>query len=339
MMARHAISALLTLTLLIYSTAGNCFMFSKNKTRFEWLTTETAPRDYTMKIISGTFYYHDEKGGLYVPDAAHINPGWGKGVSNHVVGEDFKALPDRLDIRFFSFTENKMYQGSFDLPYETILMWFKKGVAQNAEHPVFNTIMVGVAPGGAVAVWVTGAETREVFFGQAEPYEGVLTNSLNHVIDDRDEFVRSVLEYSLTPEMLADIKKNGIPAGKWNGYRKPYQWLPTFVQAQRPKYVSVGFYSGERYKINFPLDDDVINESRRVPSQIAFAYLIAGEKMPDFYTVRFNETEIFAAFDKLGDSEMIYIESDPKLPKQDTGVRIYNSKESIVLKKFTMEKY
>jgi len=27
-------------------------------------------------------------------------------------------LPDRLDIRFFSYAENKMYYGSFDLPYE-----------------------------------------------------------------------------------------------------------------------------------------------------------------------------------------------------------------------------
>ena len=67
--------------------------------------------------------------------------------------------------------------------------------------------------------------------------------------------------------------------------------------------------------------------------------MISGEKMPDFYTVRFNEAEIFAAFSKLGNNEMIYIESDPKLQKNATGVRVYNSKESIVLKKFTMEKF
>lgn len=338
-MASSTLLIYISLILLTYSTVGECSMFTKNNTRFDWLATESAPHSYPMKIISGTFYYHNEEGGLYVPTAAQIDSGWGKGVSTHVVGEDFKALPDRLDIRFFSYTEDKMYQGSFDLPYDTILAWFKAGVAANRDDPTFKKIMVGVAPGGAVSVWVTGHETREVFFGQAEPYDGILTNSLENVVDDREKFVRLALEDSLTPEMLANIKKNGVPVGKWNNYRKPYRWLPSFVQAQVPKYVSVAFYTGERYKINFPVTDAVAKETRPVPSHIAFAYLIAGEKMPDFYTVRFNEEEVLAAFSKLGDSELITIESDPKLPKTATSVRIYNSKESIVLKKFTIEKY
>jgi len=85
--------------------------------------------------------------------------------STHVVGEDFKALPDRLDIRFFSYAENKMYYGSFDLPYEKILTIFKTGVEADKETSTFRYLIADIAPSGTVAVWASGPkqEAREVF--------------------------------------------------------------------------------------------------------------------------------------------------------------------------------
>jgi len=85
----------------VLSLTGCGNMFTKNKSKFHWLATESAPKNYPMRIINGTFYYKNEKGGLYVPTAASIGYFWGTGESTHVVGEDFKPLPDRLDIRFF----------------------------------------------------------------------------------------------------------------------------------------------------------------------------------------------------------------------------------------------
>jgi len=118
-----------------------------------------------MKIISGTFYYHNKKGGLYIPDASSLNAGLQTIGSTHVVGEDFKALPDRLDIRFFSYAENKMYYGSFDLPYEKILTIFKTGVEADKETSTFRYLIADIAPSGTVAVWASGPkqEAREVF--------------------------------------------------------------------------------------------------------------------------------------------------------------------------------
>lgn len=337
-MVNKYLFAMSAIVFLFFSSMGHCAMFSKNKTRFDWLATETAPSNYTMKIINGTFYYHHEEGGLYVPTAARINPGWGTAVSTHVVGEDYKALPDRLDIRFFSYTENKMYHGSFDLPYDKIIAFFKDGAANNKDDPTFKKIMVGVAPGGVVAVWVTGHETREVFFGKAEPYEGVLTDSLENVVEDRDDFVRRGLENSLSPEMLADIRKNGIPFEKWHKYRNQYYWVPTFVQQQRPGYVNVSFFTGERYKISFPIDDIVVKETRPVPTQSSFGYFFKEKEWEMFFTMFFDENEIFSAFEQLGNEEVIYLEFDPKLPKALTTVRLYNSKKSIQLKKIQQDR-
>ncbi|EIK42981.1 hypothetical protein O59_004299 [Cellvibrio sp. BR] len=314
-------------------------MFTKNKTKFHWLATESAPKNYPMRIINGTFYYHNEKGGLYVPTAAAINPHWGTGRSTHVVGEDFKPLPDRLDIRFFSFTENKLYQGSFDLPYEKILALFREGVARDKDRPTFNTIMAGVAPGGIVSVWLTGRETREVFFGQAEPYEDDLFDITQRKINDRDDYVRRNIIEMIGIEKLTDIEKNGVPLGLWEKYRTPYKWSPIFkTEKKMSTYLSLSFFNGENYRFDYPLNKNVMAKGRPLPLLISFGCYIEGTEKQYFFTVRFDEKELYAAFDKLGGTEeLVNIEIEPLLPKNLTKVRLYNSKGSIELKHYKSE--
>lgn len=334
-MVKITVYKLLFILLLTLTGCGN--MFSKNKTRFYWTATESAPKKYPMRIIDGTFYYHGEDGGLYIPTAASINPNWGTGRSSHVVGEDFKALPDRVDVSFFSFTENKLYRGSFDLPYEKILSLFKEGVARDKDLPIFGQIMVGVAPGGAVAVWVTGRETREVFFGQAEPYEAEIRNPLGGQIEDRAQYARSYLE-DLPPEVLTEIDNDGVPFGLWEHYRKPYRWAPSFVEAKHSDSVGISFFNGESYRKSYPFSNEDNNEARPLPLLINFKYLIKGETVPDIFTIRFSDTELYSIFERLGnDQELVKIEFDPHLPKNKTKVRLYNSSESIELKHFTVK--
>ena len=151
---------------------------SANKTEFDWNATESAPEHYAMKIISGSFRYHGGGGGLYVPSGGVISHGWGIPRSNHITGADLKSLPDKLDIIFFSYLEDQFYQGSFDLPYDKILKLFQESEAkpkkQDREGKDMTTsysMMVGVAPGGTVAVWMRGEGNREVFFGKAKKVE------------------------------------------------------------------------------------------------------------------------------------------------------------------------
>ena len=332
MMVKFIVYKLVFIFILSLVGCGN--MFTKNKTKFHWLATESAPKNYPMRIINGTFYYHNEKGGLYVPTAAAINPHWGTGRSTHVVGEDFKPLPDRLDIRFFSFTENKLYQGSFDLPYEKILALFREGVARDKDRPTFNTIMAGVAPGGIVSVWLTGRETREVFFGQAEPYEDDLFDITQRKINDRDDYVRRNIIEMIGIEKLTDIEKNGVPLGLWEKYRTPYKWSPIFkTEKKMSTYLSLSFFNGENYRFDYPLNKNVMAKGRPLPLLISFGCYIEGTEKQYFFTVRFDEKELYAAFDKLGGTEeLVNIEIEPLLPKNLTKVRLYNSKGSIELK-------
>ena len=297
--------------ILVFMNLG--VMFTKNKTKFDWTASESAPKYFPMRVIDGTFVYHGEKGGLYVPAAASIGYFWGTGESTHVVGEQFKPLPDRLEIKFFSFTENKLYQGSFPLPYDKILALFQEGVARRPEMPIFQKIIVGMAPGGAVAVWVSGKETREVFFGQADPYEADISNPMGSLIKDRAAYARSYLE-DLPAEAQANLQKNGVPFGRWAKYRKPYTWNVTIKHNNTNKDFGYSFFNGESYRLNYPLGEAEVKTPKPLPLLISFRCTFPGEQYADIYVVHFNDDELFAAFEKLSAlQEPITFEIDPNL--------------------------
>lgn len=93
--------------------------------KYYWLPTECAPKNYPARIYSGYLVY--EGGSVYVPSSAFINNGWGEIGSTHAVGDDFKPVPYRLDLTWFSYTESKFYTGSFELPKEKISQLFQEG--------------------------------------------------------------------------------------------------------------------------------------------------------------------------------------------------------------------
>ena len=306
-------------------------MFTKNKTKFHWLAQESAPREFPMRVINGTFYYHNQDDGLYVPTAASITPGWGNGRSVHVVGDDYKTLPDRLDIRFFSFWENKLYHGRFDLPYDKILALFKEGVARNKEFPIYRYIIVGVAPGGAVAVWVSGRETREVFFGQAVPYEADIYTPLGSLIKDRQEYTESYLQ-DLPPEIYQKIKEEGIPFGLWEKYRKTYPWSFTSASNKRISEFGVSFFNGESYAIDTPFEHEYA--AKPIPTSISFISEFPNDKMQYVYSIGFDHAETYDVMEKLSaNDEKVIIIVDPRLPKNTSRISLSNSKETIELKK------
>lgn len=308
-------------------------MFTKNKTKFDWLAQESAAKEFPMRVIDGTFYYHGQNSGLYIPTAASISKGWGSGSSVHVVGDDFKALPDRVDVRFYSFWENKLYHGSFELPYEKILALFKEGVAKDKENPTFRYIIVGMTPGGAVAVWVSGRETREVFFGYAKPYEDGMRDPLGTPIEDTKEYAESYLQ-DLPPEIYARIKKEGVPFGIWEKYRKAYSWSFASSPGKQLGSFGVSFFNGESYRIDTPFKENY--EVKSVPSGIAFTTLFPDDKKKYVYGINFDYAETNEAMEKLGiNGQKITLLINPVLPKTSSTISLTNGKETIELKKIT----
>ena len=330
-------------TLLLLLT-GQCIAMSKNDTKFEWLATESAPAHYPMKIIQGTFIYHGEaEQGLYIPSGGTLSAGWGQAISGHTAGERLKPLPDRLKIIFFSYAEKQFYKGEFDLPYEKILALFRDGTTVNphvrsdgSTVPAYSRIMVGIAPGGAVAVWLIAPRKTEVFFGQAQKVEidpGRAFGLPFKSKEQADTYIREVLEESITPKELESLKKNGIPFGLWARYRNRYDWQPTVSKGHSFENVNVSYLNGE-YISNWDLTDKKeMNNPKPVPMKASFHSAMNDKKL--IFEMEFDEQEAMAAFEKLGaNGKKVYLEFEPRLPKIQTKVRLYNDKESIELKKF-----
>ena len=329
------VTALLSLTLL----TG----LGSKMEKFDWLASESAPKDYTMQVVSGDFIYPDG-GSLYVPNKSTIHKGWGTPVSSHLVGPELKPLPERLDITFFSYTENAFYQGSFTLPHELILKLFDAGYYSPKEkgQVTYDEIVAGVAPGGVVAVWLYGLDRRtEVFFGHAEkvdiPWERINDNPEY----PRDLYVRLGLEETQPPETLEAIKLNGIPYGLWDRYHMRYNWQLDIAAEGPPGLVElITYYNGEKGYLLYPMEDAEKSRSRAIPDYLGYIW-----KSPEgqAYSLRYNfdEKEIFEAFQQLapGDEEIntTPLRLETRIEDREDGKRyanawLHNQQQTLPLK-------
>jgi hypothetical protein len=326
---------------------------SAEQTRFDWEASESAPQHFPMQIVFGDLLYHDTPSGagLYVPDNVLIYHGWGRSDSSHVTGDALKPLPDRLDISFYSYQEDQFYQGSFELPYEKILRLFQEAEAgpkrramNGDEIPNSYVVTTGVAPGGTVAVWFAfHLGQTELFFGKAEKTEMDYAKAFRKPFtftdeQDRKRYVEKIIHDVVSPEKLADIRKNGIPFDKWSNYRLRYNWSPMFAVSQPPdNKISISFYSGEGRSFPYPPDKSYTDSTHPIPRAVRFSYAIKGVDL--YYVVDFDEDEMFDAFTRLSAKQLpMQLEIDPRYPKEQTLIRLHNGKESIQLRKFRFGK-
>lgn len=316
-----------------------------NKDKFDWNASESAPKKNPMSIVSGDLHYHDGSGSLYVPNGSDISNGWGLGISSHVTGEQYKPLPNKLTLTFFSYLENQFYQGRFDLPYDKILSMFKTGYATpEGKHTTYDTVIVGVAPGGAVAVWLAGQyKTTEVFFGQAEKInlEWSHFTAATHI--SREEYVRSSVEESLNkyPGALEAFRKNGPIFGLWTRYRTRYPWQPQFTgMTIRDGLMGLNYFNGEDDFLITPLEPAIAASTRAVPSKLSFTWEYSPGQGRG-YDLTFNETEIFDAFKKLGNNPPLKLEM--RMTQVNAApvfsVWLRNDKDAIELKNTRVKTY
>lgn len=339
MMLKNILTTGITSLCAFFTGCGNGM--NMNATEFDWHATDSAPKHYPMEIRQGSFLYHDKSGGLYIPTGATLRSGWGEMVSDHVTGPDKKPLPDALDIYFYSYTENQFYHGKFDLPYDKILELFRAGVEERPERPIYNGIMVGVAPGGAVSVWVKGSRTTEVFFGQAEKVGIEPSLGFDLPFDSQieaDAFNKQVLIDTLSSEALESLKKNGVPFGTWERYRNLYKWVPVYKEGQVPvrNDVVATYLNGEWNMMPAILSPEMENTPRPLPRNLDIRISFGAESL--FYMITFEEFELMEAFEKLGaNGEKVFMEFDAQVPRENMKIRLFNDKEPkeiIELKKF-----
>lgn len=314
--------------------------------KFELKASEGAPKLYPMEIISGHFF-NPAGGSLYVPNKATLHHGWGRGWSNHLVGDDVKALPNRLTLSFFSYTEDKFYSGEFKLPYSKILALFKAGYysPRFKEHVTYRQLTVGIAPGGYVSVWAEGInKTTEVFSGYAKEEKGEWKSIVNNESISRAEFIQIELEDSMTENELINLKNEGVPLGLWETYNKRYDWQLQLngMAFEDDLLEEVKFYNGEKDYINYRIRKEDTVETRAIPSDFSFVW--AREEQEGLLVeVEMNEKEIFSAFKQLAEINMP-LKLEFRMKRKDNGkndftIWLHNEKDTVELTKFTLETY
>ena len=340
----------------IFSFFSGCGGAAMNKdakqiTNFKWYAVATAPRDYPMEVIGGEIIYKGGGGSSPIPYGGTLTTGWGKSASGYSGGPENPPLPDRVKITFYSYAENQSYQADFALPYDIILAKFQQQPKEHPNESNYDQILLGIAPGGAVSVWLDGMRTIEVYFGQAEKIELTPSEAFRLPFKSKqqsDEYVEKALAGNVTPEQLAYIKTHGAPIGAWARFRNLYKWSPVYREGKNPtrSEMPANFLNGERYELPTHFNEEFANIPKPLPSHLEFRAQATQDERP-VYIIDFEPFELMEAFEKLGShGEKVFIEFDAQVPRQNMKIRVYKDKipkddkiprEVIELKKFKVK--
>jgi hypothetical protein len=308
----------------------------RNMAKYDWMASNSAPRGCPIELIDGNFVFPN-KGSLYIPPKL-LHAGWGMEVSKHVVGDDTKSLPDSFDITFYSYLEDKFYRGSFPLPHDRIADLFAEGFTLHlnkrpSQHITYDAIVAGVAPGGAVAVWVSGISRQvEVFFGHAKEVDLDWHATLEMPSQiEREANRQKTLSNATTRDPLVAEMQKALPLGLWAAYRARYLWQPVFEGMKPPERLgNVNYLNGERDYLELPLDAAAQNARRPVPTLIVFTAFEAGRMRA--YEVTFDEVEMLAVFPRLGRGDTpLELVFHYRPERDDSQVLLRNARESVTL--------
>ena len=269
-------------------------------TAIEWFPTECAPRRYPVHLIRGALLLPGG-GSVAVPDRRDAANGWGVQGSLHVVEPYRKPLPTALALRWFSYTEDRFYEGRFDLPAERLQAMFAAGLPQarlTDGKAVFDRIIVGMAPKGLLAVWVAGdGEVCELANFRAAEAQVPWTTVAGDSPMSREAYIADTLRELLTPEDQAARARQTSNADPYSRYHERFRWRPRAKLSGQALWVNIASFNGENARLSSK-GAAVPTETRPVPSVIEVAWT-PPNGAAQRAIVNLDEAEVFAAFAKL----------------------------------------
>ena len=260
---------------------------------YDWGVAVNAPIGYPIR------FYGAMVGGTPISRELYSKtrePDWGNAAGYESTSMD--KLPKSVDMVWLSLKEDCFYRLKTAIDYEKIAKFFKNGYKRrvpNGEirHTTYNTIVVGLAPGGVVVLWAGRGYLKITEIGryQAEKIELREPEGLdNHqrLIFDKEYAKRLLTNNTIIPEDFREANKNKpIPFGLWDSYRDhQYQWYPTFeIPNGRIGDVDYQYWNGEADTFFFT--DFIALEGHKdvfAPQELYHNI----RKLPLFKEIRFN---------------------------------------------------
>ena len=247
----------LFLNILLFSQLLSCEKINKMENKFAWSVETVADYGYPMKIKSGAFY--DEKGEVIagIPADMFLSLQWWSGSSGAmVVGEQYRPVPNSMQIKWFSYAEDKFYEGTFQLNKEKISVLFKKGISckDMQEDENFTDFKVAIAPGGQVFLYLNGYNALLVGAYQAqEIIVNDLKKEMGYTIDEtrKESFEAYIKKMPIQTQQEIANKKISMDIWKDINLRYPWKytleakgWKQDFLTMQEDRKLAI-FISGE----------------------------------------------------------------------------------------------
>jgi len=287
----------------------NCQNKENRDTTFEWYSAWGAPTYYPVELLNGAFILPEE-GEISLFQAPAIGRGWGVGAAEYG-GKKF-PVPEGLYVYWYSFTEDKFYEGAFKLPQDTMLKLFREGFNRFRAkmHITYDEIAVGLAPGGVVAVWLTGYGPKgcgkEVEIGYFKAHEGKrLTNEHfeSYRYWSKGDSAWTVYRKEMLEGMDAadHLKRYRIPFGVWDAYREKFNFRPVLLFDDDSTCVTdeiyMDFFNGEKESLSL---DELEENPFKMRARIRYieVYWSFGQNIR-YMTLEFDEKEIFEAYKKI----------------------------------------
>ena len=299
--------------------------------KFRLSATPATADDYPATIDEGRFI-NSSGGSFPVPWGHFLKSSWeGSGIG-WAVGDPMQAVPDSLEIRWFSYTEDKFYEGHFPLPQQQLYAWLQQGYWDtDAKKPTtYDGFTVCVLPTGGVVVWLDGG-TNKVVVGRYQAQEIQYDYARHRPRVDRAADVAET-QGRLPAAVRAEIKAGTLSAKKWDAYLKRYPWQVAFNQPLALSNFGVIYRSAE--KVGAPLTADMTAYAQELlaPSpkpvpKSCMLYLAGPYGRKRLFKISpFDEAETMAAFQSLaakhpGQPLTLHVETDERLTKAALSLR------------------
>ncbi|MCD0474292.1 DUF2931 family protein [Flavobacterium sp. EDS] len=290
------------LLLLLAITINSCM-----EKKYEWSASISAPREYPIEVYTGAAggYFFSQMGGF-------SNSGWGGWGSVDFI----KApLPDRLDMTWLSYVDDKFYTGEWKLPTEKIQQLFDEGFyakrGQEAETEPYKYIKIGFAPKGMVVVWVAGI-TKQVEVARFQAHETIINPKLISKDEKymfKEDYAKRALTYdgTISKDIREQIEQYGYPPPEaYEEYREKYNWKPKVILPEGSKITSmyIKMCNGE---MEDPYDRPIDQKNRAIPFSFQIFWSIGSGKQKQEFVSRIaftHDKEYWAKYLEGGENEI-----------------------------------
>ena len=273
--------------------------------RFRLSAAPAAAEGYPMEVIDGYFLPAAGTGSTGISIAPEFLEGdWGRSAIVWGVGNPMQPVPERFWVSWYSYTEDKFYEGHFLLPQQRLTELLRQGYwnVQDKQRQTYEELTVCLLPKGVVVLWLTGR--NQVLIGRYEGHEIHYDFKRFNEAANRPRMVAQE-QAKLPPAVQHEIKTHTLSTRRWDAYLKKYSWQLAFSQSVKLINQAVGYFSGE--DINYPPTADLLPyvqailapSMRSIPQKMLLIVDAGYGRRRKIRVDAFDEAEMLAAFQTL----------------------------------------